>query len=707
MSHKDKSWFIRASEFNGKFNETYAYGIQTIKHQLKKYYDTGYDRVTPYNKDYRPNPFQYQYDLTMHIWLKYFDILKNEIKILRSQKRDDEADEMSHTKTLYGISRTDFLFAAADMRWPTRVMEDGSHHGSFIRDPWAERRVQAASDEHIKYVFSFGGGGQGKTQVSLAMSLMLFDHFIFTEKGARCMISTTNEDKLNSVGWSYLCNLLRSTNPGISRYAGKANIAGNFTLRRPKTKDSAGVFKGILIGNSINDQNIIDKLTGTHGHPFMCYILDEAQSTPSAPMKAAPNFTMHAGDYRIFGAGNWGENNDTLAKNVCPDNGWDSVDQTTGRWISTTENGAKAIVLHFNNNLSPGMTEEGHRLFPHMPSRKILEKNYPTEDSRNPDKNLAYRRFWIGWRVEALSMKNVIYHQMIRDNLADQPLDFVDNEVLHNFGAFDSAQAEIDRNILLRCQEGICKITKQRVFGPKQIHPLKKSTDSLRYYMESSDQIFDICKNHNIESGALILDWTGRPAHAEKLAERGMRTVRLVYNKAIPDGIRRDDTIKRVLPAIPLNVQLDFKSDIPQDRICAHHVAENQISLAAWLLREYIKVGRVRNISQSLLDAINNQRSIEDELYNREFYLKPSAKYGDRFMLERKSDFIKKYGFSPDLLDTLFESAYYMFFERKLPLTPVADDDIVPTSTRYHQEEEHQEVADMWASDDIFAIDGL
>lgn len=701
MSHLNSIWFNRAIEaHHAGIDHIHDYGIKYIRVHQHNFYANKLHLVKPYDNKYLPNPFRYQYDLTMFIWLNYYKILKEEIRLLKKYHTQDPkaghdlaANHLITTNKLYGISRTDFMFAAGELRWPTTVLADGAHHGLFIRDPWSERRVDAQSHETLKYAVYFGGGGQGKTLVSLSTSLMIFDYFLFTQKGARCMISTVNKDKLNSVAWSYLCNLNSSTKEGISLYAGKAKIAGDHTLSRPGNKDRGGVFKGILIGQQMNSQSIIDKLTGSHGHPFISYIVDEAQSTPDPPIMAAPNYTMHAGDYRIVLAGNWGENSDTLAQNIKPELGWETVDEHTGTWISTTQNGAKALVLHFNNNLSPGMTEEGHRKYPHLPHQGVLDRNYPDQRKRNM-KNISYRRFWVGFRVEEDGENNAISDTLVKENLADLPLDL--ERVTHTMFSFDSAPAEIDRNLQVIGLEGICKQTKQRVFGPHLVYPLRKSTESIKYYRESSDQLYSNAKKHNIISGNAVVDWTGRPAHAEMLQEHGFEVRKMIYNKGVPDGIRVDKHTKRVERAIKLNIQLDFKQDLPADKVCAHHVAENMISLGAWALREYIKAGRVRGINNNLVKYLDGERSLEEELYNRKYKLKTSQAFGQRFHLESKDDFKELYGFSPDLLDCLFQMAWYMLMYRKLPLTPVANDDMVEQETKDYRSEidEHCELWD-------------
>ncbi len=691
-SHIGTAWFERAREAKDKgIDNITLFGIKYLMHQYNDFYKNGYHKVKPYHISYQPNPFRYQYDLMIHIWINYYEILKQEIAILRKENKNEQADLLMQSRTLYGIERHDFLFGAGELRWPTTILPDGGTSGQFIRDPWSERRLKAFSSDKYKYVFGFGGGGQGKTHISMATLLMIFDHYIFTNKGARCMFSTVNEDKIESVSWPYLVNLNTNTEKGISLYAGKGKAAGARTIRRPETKDTGGVFRGILIGNQMNPQSIIDKLTGSHGHPFIGYLIDEMQSTPGIPISAASNFTMHAKDYRILGAGNWGEPNDTLAENVKPDSGWDSVNETTGEWISTCKNGSKAIVLHFNNNLSPGMTDEGNKKWPHLPNKRILDERYPPA-KRDPEKDIGYRRFWIGFRVKSIANTSVVSESLVKENNANRPLSL--SETKHRFYTFDSAPAELDRNILITCEEGTCSSTKDLVFGFKKIHELKKATDSIKYYNESSQQILQLAKKNNINSGGGVHDWTGRPAHPEILASNGFMVHKIIYNKGVPDGKRRDIHTGKIERAIRINADLDFRNDIPQDKLYAHHIAENQISLGAWALREYIRLGRVVGLTDELFEGLSAKRSIDEELYNRKFYLKNSGTYGERFHLQPKDKFKEDFGFSPDILDCMFQAAWYMLMVRKFPLTPVGKDDTV--SKEEEQYDVHEEMTSLW-----------
>lgn len=666
--HLSKEWFKRCKFVSDRgIDHIDTLGIRALEKEFNAFYDEGKHTVSYYTTNYEPNPFRAQYDLLVHCWIKFYDLLKAEIAILKKEKKFDLAEEVELTQKLYGISREDFLFAAAELRWPTTIKPNGARVGKFVRDPWSEKRMIDYSHPTIKYTASFGGGGQGKTTTFSVFSIMMFDHFLLTEKGARCMISTTAEDKLDGVSWPYIINLYQSTEKGISLYAGKGIIKGKHTIQRPNNRDTAGVFKGLLLGSNIKDNSVQDKLTGSHGHPFIAYGLDEAQSTSKAPMVAANNFTLHVRDYRINLAGNYGEDEDTLGSNTRPLGGWGSVDENTEYWETKTETGQPIIVRHFNNNNSPGMDKEILKVFPHMPSEAQLNQKYPSILSRSMN-NPGYRRFWVGFRNEQIENNLVLSSDFISENKADQPL-VVKNQ--RPFFSFDSAQAELDRNVMLICKAGVCPETNQEIFGPSHFILLKKSTESKRYYRESSAEIIKHINRNGIKSGDGILDWTGRPGHAEHLDQAGFTVERLVYNQGLPDGRRIDAITKRREPPIRLGITVDFQNDVPADRICAHHVAETRIDFAAFLLRQYIQAGRCRGINDNLFKNIINERPLEEELYKRKFYFKSSSKHGDRFKLHSKEEFKRRFGFSPDIFDTLLQMAYFAFVKLRIPLTHI------------------------------------
>lgn len=698
MDHLEQPWFKKCQEASRKgMGHIYAFGIKAIREEKEEFYAAGKHKLPNYHFRYEPNPFLHQYDLLVHIWLNYYRILDREIFLLRKEGREADAEKLEASRTIYGVPRKDFFFAAAELRWPTyRVGE--AYHGIFVRDPWADDRVEALSDEHYKYVMTFGGGGQGKTVVFCAFMVMMWEHYIFTEKGARCMFSTVSKDKINSATWPNVQRFIKNTEKGISLYAGKGVIAGDWTIKRPGTKDPAGVIKGILISNQKND-NATDKLTGSHGHPFIFYLIDEIQSTPLAPINASSNFTLHCKDYRIAGAGNYNTDTDSLGLNVVPLKGWDSVDQNTHRWTSITTNEQPAIVLHFSNEQSPGMDPVMAKHFPHLPNQKILKEKFKHPSSRTVA-NKPYRRFWLGWRLEDADGDTVLTSAMVKENNADLPLQL--KSVLHSFLSYDSAQAEGDRNLLGHFMEGLDQHSEERVWGLHNLVEKTKTSESLQYYTDSAREIYVYFKKHKIPEGGLILDWTARPAHAEILLSKGIRSVQLTYNAAVPDGKRKNPQTKRVDKPILVREGYDEQGNVSvKNRLWAHMIAQNRISLGAWLLQEYVKSGRVRGINKSMMDYLTSTHSIDQEMFSRKFRTKNHQLYGELHELVPKDDFKEEFGFSPDLLDIWCQAAYYMFTVRKMPISPIHGVDQNEPFTIADAEKELKEHNDIWKNDQL------
>lgn len=699
MDHLNQVWFKKCQEASEKgIGNIYAFGIKAIREDKDRFYLEGKHKLEKYHFQYEPNPYLHQYDLLVHIWINYYKILEKEIKILRKLK-DNRASILEDNRVLYGIERHEFFFAAAELRWPSFKTDSGAYKGIFIRDPWAEERIKALSDEHYKYVMTFGGGGQGKTVVFCAFLVMIWEHYIFTEKGARCMFSTVGRDKINSATWPNVQRFIKNTSKGISLYAGKGVVAGDWTIKRPGSKDTAGVIKGILISNK-KDDSATDKLTGSHGHHFIFYLIDEIQSTPLAPINASSNFTLNCGDYRIAAAGNYNGDGDSLGSNVLPvPGGWESVDQNTGRWHSITTNENPAIVLHFSNERSPGMTPEGEKMFPHLPNQKVLREKFKSPKSRDI-KEKPYRRFWLGWRLEDEDGDSVLTSSMVRDNGADLPLQL--SSISHKFLSYDSAQAEGDRNILGQFHEGVDELTGERVWGLYDLIQKTKTSESLQYYMDSTQEIYVYFKKNKIPDGAMILDFTGRPAHAEILLQKGLRTIQLTYNAAVPDGKRKNPQTKRVDKPWLVHEGYDHQGNVNiKNRVFAHMITQNRISFGAWLLQEYVKSGRVRGINKSMMDRIHSIHTMDEEMFSRKFRTVNHVSYGELVELVPKEKFKEEFGFSPDLLDIWCQAAYYMFTVRKLPVTPIGGVDQNAQFSTKKIEEELEEHNSLWQQDQI------
>lgn len=668
--HKGRPWLKNVLKASKTKYSLYTYGCESIEANMERFFERGLHTVKPFHKDYAPNPFCYQYDLEMHLFLNYEKLQNQEImRVKRRWEQTQSEEDLQRLEFVRrngatGIKRYEHIFNAAEIRWPTIEQASGALKGSFIRDPWAIRRMEALSDKN-PFTVAFGGGGQGKTWTFLGFMLMIFEHFLYTRNGAKCSFSTISEDKIKNVPWPHLLKLLDDTERDISLYAGKSIPAGGYTLKRPgKGKsDTGGVFRGILVGRNINDSVVTDKLTGTHMHEAYCYLVDEIQNTPKAPLEAASNYMSSGRPVWIPCAGNYDRDDDGLGPNAQPLNGgWESVTPETGKWESEMVTGAKATVIHFNNELSPGMTKEGERRFPHLPNRTKRDKIYPP--GKCTLKNKAARRFWFGWRSTDIDEDRVLTNMLVRDGQANLDLELDREYPVFCFGSLDPAESGGDRNLFAIFADGMEKSTEQWVWGLKELHSIEAPADPRKNQNVITNEVIKICKKHNVKAdNGVIIDGTKNTGHSGKFAEKGFNVISLIYHKALPDGKREDKHTRKKHTAILVNPNAPSDSGRYAHQLCVNH-----ITFCAYLLKEYVSQGVVRGINDNMLAVLNENRTLEEEMFRRSFLDKTTTDYGGRYCLDSKEDFKESYKFSPDLLDLWFHAAYYMFVVRGMPL---------------------------------------
>lgn len=657
----------KALSYQYELGKVYSYNSKAVEDDARLYWHEGRNTIPDYDIRFTPNPFLYQYDLEVHMFLEYDRLQKRELEILiksgASSARIEEVERFGFS----GARREEHLFNACAIRWPVYTNIDGSLGGHFIRHPWIEDDFKGLSN--YQFVISFGGAGQGKTHGFLCFLCILWDHYICTEKGGKCSFSTVNEDKLKNVAWPYIQRFYHGTDEDrekYSLYSGTGIIVSDFTIKRGKgrkVKDTAGVIKGILVGNNSNQSSVTDKLTGSHGHMGVGYLIDELQSTPIAPLEASSNFLSTAMHGWVMCAGNYDRDYDSLGDNVRPVQGWKNVDETTHIWESVICTGATACCIHKNNELSPAMEEPWASLTPFLPTEKRKKERFATEGSKKTE---AYRRFWIGWRSSENTEGYAITESMVHAGGADLPFASIAIRGLTNYFSFDSAPADSDRNVLTTFADGYTLDNGLWSWGFKKSEALPKATVSDTYYRESAAEIVRRAKEQNVRSGNMICDWSNRGGHPEFLDQLGFKTDVLVYNEAPPDGKRHVERTRMVEPSIIADLD-EHGNPIRW----AHSTCVNRISMGAFALRAYIMLGVVSGINREILrdmEASGLLHDYEQELFRRKTEMKISTNYGEREKLVDKTIFIKEFGFSPDVLDTMFQAAYYMWAVRGMPV---------------------------------------
>lgn len=649
----------------------YTYGSEAIREDVENRKKLAATKVEEFHPDYTPDFTQFQYDLEIHIFLNYDRLMKRELEMAPMDKVKLINSDAQFRFT--GFAREEHLYRAIRIRWPERKNADGSVSTAYALTPWSMTYMKALCE--YQNVVNFGGAGQGKTYSPMAFMSMIFDHFLYTKSGAACYCSTVNEGKLERSIWSHMNKIYSYKNPyEFSLYAGKAFPAAEYTfvrkdIRGKKRIEEGGTFKGILIVKGAKTASQTDKLTGQHDVNARCYLLDEAQSTGSAPLSAYNNMFLHPPHKWFMMAGNFETDEDLLGINVEPNDGWQSVNESTHQWEGTLKNidgdnlGQLSRVIHFNNDLSPAITDKeiAKKYGKYLPTIQKRSASYPSEEAL---KSYGYKRFWIGYRFE---------------NDADKVEPIINYEILKNFNAWspktvgaefrlaslDTAPGVTDRDILTIFGIGLDEDQYPQIF-PSSINTIQKPESQFDYYKESARRIHEVLKRNDVISGHAVMDWTQRTQILECLKSEYQFVFRhLIYNEGCPKGDTKNPVTKVIEPAIELDTVPTFTGGFERDvKTFAHERFVNRISLGAYLFRLYIEHGRFRGINDSILNGVPNHHGFEKEFCKRSFKMLTTGRNNiGKISLDDKDKFKSKYRFSPDIMDTFYQVCYLLYVE--------------------------------------------
>lgn len=664
----ERPWLRKILPHAKQHRKIYCYGVRVLQTAMNTFYKKNLHKVEKFTPEYKPIPWEYQYDLEIHIWLNYEHIQNRECSkihdlIRQAESRNQNTDALwarldwIKENGVTGLPREEHWWNASEIRWPTTVV-NGEYKGQMIKDPWAEERIKALGKGY-QYIFTMGGGGQGKTHTFCGFLLTMFEHFMFTQRGAKCSFSTTSEQKLKTAAWPAITRLLKSSEKGISLTAGRSVIAGDYTLKREGNKhDTGGTMMGILLGKSINESEVIDKLTGAHGHPFYGYLIDECQSTPLAPIKASRNFLLTGSPAFIIGTGNYDNDGDSLGLNTKPKAGWDSVTPQTFEWIGNSVIKKDCLVQHYNNSMSPAYLDDSvAKKFPHLPNREKERAVYNSAKERVLSNN-EYRRFWVGWRSTEFNPDSVLNDRIVKMHNAHKPALFDARFPVKHWFSLDTAQGQEDRNRLLILADGVDEITREWTWGVVKSIVMPKVDDIKHINFKTVEFVLEQCKKYKMDSG--IMDWSNLTSIWADLIAAGIDVAPLIYHNNVPDGKSIDKYTKRREVSILLNENTGTYG---------HQKCANKISLGAYALNEYCRAGKLRGINEDLLEEGNN-RPLSEEIYLRELktVTRANSATGELKILDAKEDFKMKYRFSPDIFDTLAQGAYFALAIRRIPI---------------------------------------
>lgn len=641
-------------------------------------------KIPIFHSEYTPDFTEYQYDLEMHIFLNYAELYKREIELNDKAKNKEKVRLLEEKGPDFGATffkREEHLANAISIRWPEKILPTGEASTAYALTPWAKDFLYGVSN--YTNLVTFGGGGQGKTFSPIAFSILLYDHFFYTKSGAQCSYSTVSKTKLESSIWSHLNKLYTYQTPyKFSKNAGNAIVAGDHTFIRKKevsakcgTKlekiSEGGTMKCVLLVQGAKTAKEIDKLTGQHDVQARFYLLDEAQSTGSAPMSAYNNMMLHPKYGWFIMCGNYEKDDDLLGINTIPDspNGWDDVDETTHMWEGILKSpdstlGHKSLIIHYNNDLSPAIIgkdkEEMIRKYSKfLPTMEKKKKLYKTKEA---SETYEAKRFWTGFKFdkdEDEGKEKVITTEILREFNAHEPQDFHTEFIA---GSLDSAHStERDRSIFTVFNIGLDN-RGYAIFAPEICYCIPKPSSPLKYYQDTSRMLKEYCDQHGIQSGNSIMDWTQRSGLLEEMIKLGMVFNHIIYQQSPPDKIGPNEITKALERPIEMETVKTFANSFEKDvKIFAHQKVINRITLGAYAFRLYVEAGMFRNINAKLFETVPGSRTFNDEMCLRFFEYTVHYRREQKIRLDEKREFKRKRKFSPDVLDTFFQFCYMAY----------------------------------------------
>ncbi|MGL4667497.1 MAG: hypothetical protein ACRCWR_06175 [Saezia sp.] len=627
---------------------------------LKEAYDLAVDfrskKIPPYHPMSQLDAFNYQYDIEISIGLEYDKYKKREIELIDekinntakadpppNQARWIQRKEDVLVNGFTGIKRIDHIYNACAIRWPVGI-SGGRYVSEMIRNPWSDRIITAILEN--TYTICFGGAGVGKTNVLCLFGVLVFDHYSFTEKGARIVVSSKDRNKLAAAAFSTITRQYFKF-PDYGQFSLMAGLAqnGKTLLIRRRPGDEQSVILGFLANPNQNADEQMASLTGAHGLAQVA-IIDEFQASSEAPLMAASNMMQSCPFGRIICSANWDESSAQLISNIEPLQGWSMVDKTTGSWQSRLVTGATCQVLHFNNDDSPAIvSNDPARLnkWGFLPTLAKKEIAYPTPESRLSGKYFCQWEGLGGGDIASGIVNYIVDKRILGENQRSEPIKLREEVRLMSF---DPAPAQTDRNLLLK--GAIVNDDRWKTFlSFRGINFME--VDVMRYFELMGGKVVDIAKEYDVDNAGITMDNTSISSIRENLIKAGYDVYPIIYNENTPKGKGGYNKF--------------IKNDGPF--IVGYHVEGHPIwnlevgrrndEVGFWLLQQYLKHNQLRGFSDSLLTGFKNGG------FDAEFCKRTCSMDGQRIVVQKKSQLRngsklrreKGTGFSTDCLDVV------------------------------------------------------
>ena len=221
----------------------------------------------------------------------------------------------------------------------------------YVWNPWSDIRFKALCNGP-DFITLMGCGSSGK---STDAGLFLYQFLRCYPYSTTVNLYSTTKGALKNKVWKDIVKF-HKIDPGpfkVSRAETKIVLA---TAEDGSKADDTinGIFAQAILRDS--GETAVAELSGMHNaHNFT--MVDEMQGTPQVIFDSLANQMTSGETVRFIGCGNPISREDMLCKYGIPWDGWASVDEHTGKWVSRVGKREKGLCVHFHGLKSPAITE--------------------------------------------------------------------------------------------------------------------------------------------------------------------------------------------------------------------------------------------------------------------------------------------------------------------------------------------------------------
>jgi hypothetical protein len=262
--------------------------------------------------------------------------------------------------------------------WP----DDGVCRKPFLRQPWAERMTQAASDHQMLSIS--GCSGSGKTDWAAVWGIV---NWLCDPLGTKVMVTSTSLKASRRRIWGSIEDYWLAL-PDSIRLLGK--LVTSFGLIRVsettgfRASERCGM--ELIPGEQSKEKEATGKIIGIHNKRVLL-ICDELPELSPALMQAAISNLTNNPWCQAIGLGNPASYFDAHGLFSQPKDGWKSINENTMEWETVY-----GFAIRFDATQSPNILA-GEVLFPFLPTLERLED----AKNRMGENSFGFYRQWRGF----------------------------------------------------------------------------------------------------------------------------------------------------------------------------------------------------------------------------------------------------------------------------------------------------------------------